>query len=178
MSSISSTLRPTRNGFRYSSTAVLTTSARCVNVAQPQPTRPGSVVSTLTTTRRMRLGAVRMVLMSRILTGAVPRTACSNADDTPGEIAPAIASPVGMSDAPPAMDIEVIASRRFIMEVSSAACGLVELIGNAPRRFLAGLGAHVDVRLGTDCQVRRPEIDLHERPIAGDVDPGATLAIL
>ena len=59
------------------------------------------------------------------------------------------ASPDGISDAPPAMDIEVIASRRFIMEVSSTACGLVELIGNAPRRFLARLGADVDVRLGT-----------------------------
>ena len=77
MSSISSTLRPIRNGFRYCSIAVSTTSARCVNVAQPQPTSPGSVVSTFTTTSRIRLGAVRIVLMSRILTGAVPRTACA-----------------------------------------------------------------------------------------------------
>jgi hypothetical protein len=77
MSSISSTLRPIRNGFRYSSIAVLTTSARCVKVAQPHPTSPGSVVSTFTTTSRMRFGAVRIVLMSRILTGAVPATACA-----------------------------------------------------------------------------------------------------
>ena len=54
------------------SSAVSTTSARCVKVAQPQPTSPGSVVSTFTTTRRMRLGAVRIVLMSRILTGRCP----------------------------------------------------------------------------------------------------------
>ena len=86
-----------------------------MNVAQPQPTRPGSVVSTLTTTRRMRFGAVRIVLMSRILTGAVPRTACSNAADTFDFNVPANDSADGISDAPPAIEIEVIASRRFIV---------------------------------------------------------------
>ena len=72
MSSISSTLRPIRNGLRYCSTAVCTTRARWVKVAQPYPTRPGSLVTTFTTTRRIRLGAVRIVWMSVILRGGSP----------------------------------------------------------------------------------------------------------
>src|SRR5215469_4887780 len=60
---------PTRNGLRYLSTAVWTTRARWVKVAQPRPYSPGSLVSTLTTTRRIRAGAVRMVLTSVILSG-------------------------------------------------------------------------------------------------------------
>src|SRR5689334_23139627 len=89
MSSISSTLRPVRNGRRYSSTAVFTTSARWVKVAQPQPTRPGSVVSIFTITRRMPLGAVRIVLTARSLPVPMPwmgrpafgRAACVEADN-------------------------------------------------------------------------------------------------
>src|SRR3569833_162740 len=60
MSSMSSGLRPTRYGLRYSSTAVTTASGRWGKVAQPSPYRPGSLVSTLTTTRRMPSGAVQM----------------------------------------------------------------------------------------------------------------------
>src|SRR5215467_12736518 len=115
-SSISSTLRPIRKGFRYFSTAVWTTKARWVNVAHPQPCRPGSVVSTLTMTRRMRSGAVRMVLMSRILTGERLFNAfgfsCANASDRgpAGEcdeikFAPSAAAP---------SDNQRKASRRFI----------------------------------------------------------------
>ncbi len=65
--------------------------------------------------------------MSRILTGAVPRTACSNVADALGASAPASDSAGGMSDAPPAMEIEVSASRRFII-------GLLAPIGMAIRR--------------------------------------------
>ena len=43
MSSISSTRRPIRNGFRYWSTAVCTTRARWVNVAQPRPYEAGLI---------------------------------------------------------------------------------------------------------------------------------------
>src|SRR5215831_5987161 len=68
-SSIASGSLPTRNGLRYLSTAVSTTRGRCVKVAQPSPYRPGSLVVTLTTTRRIFAGAVRMVLMSVILSG-------------------------------------------------------------------------------------------------------------
>src|SRR5438094_35019 len=49
--------------------AVSTTRARCVKVAQPRPYRPGSLVETLTTTRRMPAGAVRMVFTSVIFRG-------------------------------------------------------------------------------------------------------------
>src|SRR5262249_23997919 len=55
-----------RNGRRYLSTAVSTTRARWVKVSQPRPYRPGSLVSTLTTTRRLPAGAVRTVLTSVI----------------------------------------------------------------------------------------------------------------
>jgi len=103
-----------RNGLRYSLIAVCTTSARWVKVAQPQPTRPGSVVSTFTTTRRIRFGAVRMVLMSRIFTGAVPRTACVYPGDTSGAIASAITSFDESTVAPAPIEREPIASRRFI----------------------------------------------------------------
>src|SRR5215475_11431785 len=116
-SSISSTLRPIRKGFRYFSTAVWTTKARWVNVAHPQPCRPGSVVSTLTMTRRMPSGAVRIVLMSLILTGANPlREVCScgawfcNVSANP--------LPVGIILAPPttaALDRKFNASLRFIV---------------------------------------------------------------
>jgi hypothetical protein len=119
MSSISSTLRPIRNGLRYSLIAVSTTSARWVKVAHPHPTSPGSVVSTLTMTRRMRFGAVRIVLMSRILIGAVPLTAWANASlALGGRAADSGSRPgsrPGMNMAPPARESEVIASRRFIV---------------------------------------------------------------
>src|SRR5262245_44024620 len=69
MSSIWSGSLPTRNGLRYLSTAVSTARARWVKVAQPSPYSPGSLVSTLTTTRRIFAGAVRNVLTSVILSG-------------------------------------------------------------------------------------------------------------
>src|SRR5215468_4346772 len=60
---------PITNGFRYLSTAVSTARARCVKVAHPRPYSPGSLVSTLTTTRRIPAGAVRIVFTSVILSG-------------------------------------------------------------------------------------------------------------
>src|SRR4051794_13473877 len=64
-----------RNGRRYWSTAVWTTRARWVKVAQPRPYSPGSLVSTLTTTKRMPAGAVRMVLTAEIFRDGVPALA-------------------------------------------------------------------------------------------------------
>src|SRR6266699_3145117 len=69
MSSMSSGSRPSRNGSRYCSTAVTTVSGRWVKVAQPSPYRPGSLVSTLTTTSRMPSGAVQMAL-TRVIRNA------------------------------------------------------------------------------------------------------------
>src|SRR5579883_2160194 len=69
MSSICSGSLPRRNGLRYLSTAVSTTRGRCVKVAQPSPYSPGSLVITLTTTRRIFAGAVRIVLISVIFSG-------------------------------------------------------------------------------------------------------------
>src|ERR1051325_5215066 len=63
MSSIRCGSIPMTYGLRNSSTAVTTAAARCVNVAQPQPYRPGSLVSTLTTTSCCRpCGAVLTTL--------------------------------------------------------------------------------------------------------------------
>src|SRR5215213_3606698 len=72
MSSMSFGSRPTTNGLRYCSTAVTTASGRWVNVAQPRPYRPGSLVSTFTTTRRMPSGAVQIVLTLVILSAFSP----------------------------------------------------------------------------------------------------------
>ena len=55
--------------------AVCTTSARCVNVAQPHPCSPGWSVITFTTTRRMLLGAVRTTFTSLMRIGGSPRGA-------------------------------------------------------------------------------------------------------
>src|SRR5262249_10024261 len=120
ISSISSTSRPIRNGFRYFSIAVSTTSARWVKVAQPQPWRPGSLVSTLTTTRRMSLGAVRMVRTSRIFTGAVARTARSYSRLAGGDATRAAvsASRTASTDAPPSESART-AWRRFIVPLLS-----------------------------------------------------------
>ncbi len=52
--------------------AITTTNARCVNVAQPNPYRSGSVVSTLTTTKLNPLWAVTLALTLLIFTGANP----------------------------------------------------------------------------------------------------------
>ena len=61
-----------RNGSKYSSTAVTTVNGRWVNVAQPRPYRPGSLVSTLTTTRRILSGAVQMALTRVIRSAGIP----------------------------------------------------------------------------------------------------------
>src|SRR5262245_18922886 len=72
MSSMSLGSRPITNGLRYCSTAVTTASGRWVKVAQPRPYRPGSLVSTLTTTSRMPSGAVHIVLTLVILRAGSP----------------------------------------------------------------------------------------------------------
>src|SRR4051794_27944195 len=72
MSSMSLGSRPITNGLRYCSTAVTTASGRWVKVAQPRPYRPGSLVSTLTTTSRMPSGAVQIVLTLVILRAGMP----------------------------------------------------------------------------------------------------------
>ena len=66
MSSMFAGSFPMRKGLRYSSTAVATASGRCVNVAQPMPYKPGSLVSILTTTSLVPFGAVRIVFTSVI----------------------------------------------------------------------------------------------------------------
>src|SRR5687767_6301671 len=88
MSSMSLGSRPITNGFRYSSTAVTTASGRWVNVAHPRPYRPGSLVSTLTMTRRIPSGAVQIVLTLVILSAGMPpdgsqaggRIGCTSSD--------------------------------------------------------------------------------------------------
>src|SRR3954469_6551563 len=72
MSSMSLGSRPMTNGLRYCSTAVTTASGRWVKVAHPRPYRPGSLVSTFTTTRRMPSGAVQIVLTFVILRAGIP----------------------------------------------------------------------------------------------------------
>src|SRR5437868_11448305 len=52
--------------------AVTTATARCVNVAQPKPYKPGSFVSTFTTTRLMPSGAVAIAFTLLIFTGGIP----------------------------------------------------------------------------------------------------------
>src|SRR6266851_8096102 len=65
--------RPRQNGSRYSSTAVLTGSGRWLNVAQPKPYKPGSLVSTFTTTNRIfGCGAVRIARTLVIFSGPRP----------------------------------------------------------------------------------------------------------
>jgi hypothetical protein len=66
MSSILAGSLPTKNGFKYRSTAVWTTRARWVKVAQPNPYSPAWLVNTFTTTSLMPAGAVRIVLTSVI----------------------------------------------------------------------------------------------------------------
>src|SRR5438105_348024 len=58
---------PITKGLRYCSMAATTAWGRWVNVAQPTPYRPGSLVITLTTTSRIRLGAVQITLTSVIV---------------------------------------------------------------------------------------------------------------
>src|SRR5262245_26579646 len=85
MSSMSAGWRPTSMGPTCLSTAEATAWKRWVNVAQPRPNRPGSDVSTRTTTSRMPSGAVTIdrtaviVSLSRAGHGAC---VCSITDDT------------------------------------------------------------------------------------------------
>lgn len=72
MSSIRCGSFPIRKGRKYSSTTTLTAKGLCVNVAHPSPYRPGSDVSTLTTTRSMPAGAVKMALTPVIRSIALP----------------------------------------------------------------------------------------------------------
>src|SRR5262249_26811907 len=69
-SSMLSASRPRQNGSRYSSTAVFTGSGRWLKVAQPRPYRPGSLVSTFTTTKRiLGCGEVRIARTLVIFSG-------------------------------------------------------------------------------------------------------------
>ena len=52
--------------------AATTATALCVKVAQPKPYKPGSVVSTFTTTRLLPSGAVAIALTLLIFTGGMP----------------------------------------------------------------------------------------------------------
>ncbi len=52
-----------------------TANARCVKVAQPSPKSPGSDVSTLTTTRRSRVGWTTKLFRSVIVMAAGMRAA-------------------------------------------------------------------------------------------------------
>src|SRR5499426_1270616 len=163
-SSISSTLRPIRKGFRYFSTAVWTTKARWVNVAHPQPCRPGSVVSTLTMTRRMRSGAVRIVLMSLILTGASPLREASScgvwfcngsANPLLVEIIPAPAA---------ALDRKLNASLRFIVFplFHGVECSAFHLVGLAlvETVFAQKIFGDVDAQPGRGHRIDRSLVSL------------------
>src|SRR6185436_10752058 len=91
---------PRRNGSRYWFTAVSTTRARWVNVAQPTPYRPGSLVSTFTTTRRIFCGAVRIAFTRVILIGPAARGAFASwaCDAVVHPASPAIAAPLDNCD--------------------------------------------------------------------------------
>lgn len=86
--------RPTSWGARYSSTAVTTVKARWVKVAQLSPWRPSSLVSTLTITRVIPSGAVRVVLT---LVMRTPLPSCHGASRafSPSWAAPPPASGLG-----------------------------------------------------------------------------------
>src|SRR3974390_170937 len=74
--------RPRQNGSRYSSTAVFTGSGRWLNVAQPRPYKPGSLVSTFTTTKRiLGCGAVKIARTFVILSGPRPLLALAVSSD-------------------------------------------------------------------------------------------------
>src|SRR5262245_17373617 len=121
MSSICVASLPIKNGRRYSSTAVATKRARWVNVAQPSPYNPGSLVVTLTTTSRIPAGAVKIAFTSVIFSGP-PRggTGISPVlvfgDTVPGccDWANWLAANSG-SAAPPAKEICVSHLRRSII---------------------------------------------------------------
>src|SRR5438067_51637 len=80
---------PSRKGRRYFVMAVSTTRARWVKVAQPRPYSPGSLVCTLTTTRRIFAGAVSTALTSVIFSGGSPRGASGLAGGPSGAGRPA-----------------------------------------------------------------------------------------
>src|SRR5579871_6589 len=126
MSSICSGSLPMRKGLRYLSTAVSTTRGRCVKVAHPSPYRPGSLVMTLTTTRRIRAGAVRMVLTSVIFSDDNALSASAGGgglgagcSDEPSDFAKSQGRPT----APAPRPVQVSKSRRcmgeFLKEPSS-----------------------------------------------------------
>src|SRR5580700_2573265 len=54
----------------------------------------------------------------------------------------------------------------------------VEIVSDAPVRFLAGLDLHVDVFFRADGGADRPEIDLPQRTVAHHVHARAGLAVL
>src|SRR6188474_2332662 len=123
MSSMSLGSRPMTNGLRYCSTAVTTASGRWVNVAQPRPYRPGSLVSTFTTTRRMPSGAVQIVLTLVILSAFSPPDG-SQAGGRTGWIEAALAP--GVSDMRSVLHL-------LAMHAARSGGGIVH-----PRRYPAG----------------------------------------
>src|ERR1039458_2058184 len=54
----------------------------------------------------------------------------------------------------------------------------VEIVREAPLRFLSGLDLHIDVFFRADRSADRPEIDLPQRAISADVHSGAGFAVL
>src|SRR5579875_310616 len=138
MSSICSGSLPTRNGLRYFSTAVSTTRGRCVKVAQPSPYKPGSLVVTLTTTRRIFAGAVRIVLISVIFSGDsfLSATADSGAAGCSKEPSGVVKSQGRLAPAP-----------RLVHLSRSRRCMKVSLYGpNSPRTETLAHGA-IDISI-------------------------------
>src|SRR6266403_1564074 len=82
--------RPRQNGSRYSSTAVFTGSGRWLNVAQPNPYNPGSLVSTFTTTKRiLGCGAVKIARTFVIFSEPRPLVALTASSDEALVVLPA-----------------------------------------------------------------------------------------
>ncbi len=118
MSSIWSGSLPMRNGLRYLSMAVSTTRARCVNVAQPSPYNPASLVMTLTTTRRMPAGCVRMVFTSVMRKGGKRRPCAAPAGPKAGGACPAATASISGNPAAPAPNLNQ--SRRCMIDPPQA----------------------------------------------------------
>src|ERR1044071_9510946 len=112
--------RPRQKGSRYSSTAVLTGSGRWLNVAQPKPYKPGSLVSTLTTTKRtLGWGEVRIVRTLIVFNG--PRDLVAALPDSAAQAWSVLqVSPRNVAAAPSPAPFSI--SRRFIILLSLIDC--------------------------------------------------------
>src|SRR5690349_3571649 len=175
MSSIFWGSMPITKGRQNSSTAVTTAAARWVNVAQPSPYSPGSLVSTLTTISCWRpWGAVLMTLTFVICRGmASPKAGWSGAV-YPGRSPPAsrrerVDLLGGVQDA----DLEVVAlalARRELAQLAALADRRAP-VAAAVRRLHAhhvGALAHL-LPLPHPGQLFRPVLDVEaERKAAVD----------